>query len=794
MRSFLLALATLFGVASAQHEDLGGWIEQTGQASWDARKNVVAVKLSDDSILLLGGSNAEEKNMKEVWKSVDEGKSWTAQATPAEWTNQPNFAAVASSSDTVYIMGGGSIKEGLYDNEVWKSTDEGKSWTKLSNGGWVARAKFGAVVVSDAGTEKIVVMGGDDGSGGFGPRNDVWSWAPGSSRWNEVSGDAPWPKRRGLAAVSGGNNIYLMGGVGDDGSGGEVLLNDVWMSTDAGGTWSQKTGNAEWSKRKDFAALVLANGDLVIMGGQVDSGVSSEVWRSSNSGASWTKVSNPSYPGPSRYSFAAVRLDSGQIVVSGGSDGSSDLRDVWATLCQPGYFRDDSTSMCQECAAGKFQAEKGQTKCNDCKKGEYQPNMGSTGCDKCAAGKFGDKTGADSETDCESCQAGKFSDKPGSASCTNCAKGKYEVNTGMEECTGLCPAGNSGKIEGGSSEVDACAKCNGGTYQPQKGQANCNDCPLGTFDPREGREVCGFWCPPGTHGEQTGRTSEGDACQDCAAGQYMPYFSSARCLSCEVGSYSESRAMYQCKLCPTGTYGIALGKDSKEAACQKCPAGKFSDEMGSQSCKICSVGKTTENEGLTSCADCSAGKYGAEEGRCTGCPQGHVQPNTGETMCTPCPVGHVTGDGKSCTPCPAGTYATSGDTIECVECPVGLIQPKTGQTSCTACPAGNVTANGISCKSCQQGMTAISNKCVDLASSFLSGASESGTSGSDSNLDGWALFGMFMAGFFACLVVGGATVAGLRSKGWFGGGRRGDPDMSGVRMKDNPVGGHSAGP
>jgi PKD repeat protein len=76
-------------------------------------------------------------------------------------------------------MGG---SDGNYKNDVWKSSDNGKTWTQLLNAGWAARGESSSVVMPDG---SIVMTGGRGESIPNDWKNDVWRFMPiGSSAQN----------------------------------------------------------------------------------------------------------------------------------------------------------------------------------------------------------------------------------------------------------------------------------------------------------------------------------------------------------------------------------------------------------------------------------------------------------------------------------------------------------------------------------------------------------------------------------------------------------------------------------
>ena len=71
----------------------------------------------------------------------------------------------------------------------------------------------------------------------------------------------------------------------------EYFSSDVWRSTDNGATWTQmKPWDATgWSGRFGHSSVVMPDGSIVLMGG-IDGSVKNDVWRSTDKGATWTQV------------------------------------------------------------------------------------------------------------------------------------------------------------------------------------------------------------------------------------------------------------------------------------------------------------------------------------------------------------------------------------------------------------------------------------------------------------------------------------------------------------------------
>lgn len=288
------------------------WIQQTAAAGWGPRIYHSSVVMKDDSITVIGGLKSGTTLMNDVWRSTDKGKSWTPQTTNAPWSARHfHSSSVAMSDGTIVLMGGSGFGS-TFVNTVWRSTDNGARWTELPNVPWLARSAHTSIALSD---DSIVMMGGasDD------PYHDVWLSADKGATWQRQTANGGWMERFRFAAVALPNDhIVIMGGATDYGH-----KNDVWMSADKGVTWTQMTSSAGWSPRECHTAVALPDGSIVLMGGYDDNSAKNDVWISKDEGVTWTQL--PDAEWRARGGHTSVALSDGSIIVMGcGSD-------VWNT-------------------------------------------------------------------------------------------------------------------------------------------------------------------------------------------------------------------------------------------------------------------------------------------------------------------------------------------------------------------------------------------------------------------------------------------------------------------------------
>jgi len=290
------------------------WIEMNASAGWSGRMLHSSVALPDGSIVLMGGWGPGLNN--DVWRSTDNGATWTQMNASAGWAARYSHTSVAMPDGSIVLMGGDAIGGSLL-NDVWRSTDNGATWTQVNaSAGWTARESHTSVAMPDG---SIVLMGG--GVSGS-RRNDVWWSTDNGETWTLVNASAGWTARQGHSSVAmPDGSIVLMGGYG---IGGEK--NDTWRSTDNGETWTLVNASAGWTARQGHSSVAMPDGSIVLMGGW-GPGLKNDVWRSTDNGATWTQM-NASAGWTARSEHRSVVMPDGNIVLIGGNDGI-DKNDVW---------------------------------------------------------------------------------------------------------------------------------------------------------------------------------------------------------------------------------------------------------------------------------------------------------------------------------------------------------------------------------------------------------------------------------------------------------------------------------
>jgi hypothetical protein len=272
-------------------------LDSTAPGHWAPRAYFEAVA-HDGRMYVLGGQDfnvvanpapfgppliAVSNFFNDVWSSSD-GTAWVQETTPessaSRWAGRAGLSSIVF-RDELYVLGGSKNDDSAivgpggpareYFNDVWKSSDGGRTWQQaVAHAPWSPRAGA-AVVVKD---DYLYLLGGEDGfvCDAVNPRcppyfNDVWR-TPDGATWELVTAAAGWAGRPGHVANVVGDQIVVFGGFGlsTDPTNPFLPANpmDMWASPD-GAAW-QKLPSSPWNAgqpeqiKYDFDSLTVLEG------------------------------------------------------------------------------------------------------------------------------------------------------------------------------------------------------------------------------------------------------------------------------------------------------------------------------------------------------------------------------------------------------------------------------------------------------------------------------------------------------------------------------------------------------
>ena len=292
----------------------GAWTVQNASSGWTGRNWHSSVALPGGSVLLMGGADLTGYQ-NDTWRSDDNGRTWTLVNASSGWAARADHASVALPDGSIIVMGGCDADYTPL-NDTWRSTDNGMTWTQLPDAGWSARFGSTAVTLPD---RSIILMGGEDS---VGYRNDVWRSDDSGATWTLVSKSPGWSARAWhTSVVKPDGSILMMGG--DDGSN---RMNDVWRSDNSGATWTQLPG-AGWAGRAYHTSVTMPDGSILVMGGMGATDHRNDVWRSDDNGITWMQLPDAGWS--ERQNPTAVALPDGSVIVMGGCISRFNWNDTW---------------------------------------------------------------------------------------------------------------------------------------------------------------------------------------------------------------------------------------------------------------------------------------------------------------------------------------------------------------------------------------------------------------------------------------------------------------------------------
>ena len=228
------------------------WEQMSARAGWGKRA-YPEVDVVGDSLVLTGGQSLT-RFFNDVWRSEDEGRTWQQVCANAPWAPRAGHHTTVIDGSIYLFAGGMKSWRRIFYPELWVSHDAGGSWELRSDlPEDMGRAGMQVVVVDDV----IYFMGGDHDRPVFranweGRRNDVWASTDSGRSW-ELLGTAPWAPRTGQQCIAHDGRVFCIGGhIQGAHRTRQSLAHDMWMWNPARGmdAWELVT-NDVWGAGSD---------------------------------------------------------------------------------------------------------------------------------------------------------------------------------------------------------------------------------------------------------------------------------------------------------------------------------------------------------------------------------------------------------------------------------------------------------------------------------------------------------------------------------------------------------------
>ena len=206
-----------------------------------------------------------------LWISKDWATTWDDSTTPK---SLDGWASAASDTTGTQLAAAAAY------GDIWTSSDGGATWTNRTPSG-PAHDQYWVAMMSDSTGTKLVALTGGDAVAGPGTTGDIWTSTDAGVTWTDrtttgATHDLAWA---GVAGDSTGTHLVAV----EDG----VVGNGVWTSNDSGVTWTAQTvpaGVLGWNAVASDATGALI--PIAASGAPVNS--SGDLYTSTDGGVTWT--------------------------------------------------------------------------------------------------------------------------------------------------------------------------------------------------------------------------------------------------------------------------------------------------------------------------------------------------------------------------------------------------------------------------------------------------------------------------------------------------------------------------
>ncbi len=288
------------------------WTKATGASNLFTTRQRNSIASFKGSLYVFGGVSAGSTYRTDaLYKSNDNGVTWSQVTMTGTAPSARRSQTMLVYDNKLWVIGGESTG---YKDDVYYSSD-GIAWSQArANGaanGFGGRMELGSAVMNG----KMWVFGGYNGSW----LSTVYSSTDGTTWTSETS----MPAGRANFGYSVLNSkIWVTGGTTD----GTTETTDVLSFN--GTSWTTETSSPGWTKRYAHNQLSF-DGKLWVLAGDADSSSTGdeidEVWSSVN-GTTWKLITDT--PGFSARQLAAATVHNYKLYIAGGHDGAAD-DEVW---------------------------------------------------------------------------------------------------------------------------------------------------------------------------------------------------------------------------------------------------------------------------------------------------------------------------------------------------------------------------------------------------------------------------------------------------------------------------------
>lgn len=235
------------------HTNTGSW------SSGQGRVNIVHVDPSNSNTIYLGAPAGG------IWKSINAGSTWTPLTDELPQIGVSGIAVDYSNSNVIYIVTGDKDAGDSYSVGVYKSTDGGLTWNATGVMGGSNPSRAGDILIHPTNNQILWCA----------TNNGIYKTTNAGNTWSQVqSGDFS----QGSIRLKPGDPSTIYG----------VSDTSFYRSTDTGTTFSQLSSGLPVSSSRLLLDVTPANANYVYILSANTTGDFQGVYKSVNSGATFT--------------------------------------------------------------------------------------------------------------------------------------------------------------------------------------------------------------------------------------------------------------------------------------------------------------------------------------------------------------------------------------------------------------------------------------------------------------------------------------------------------------------------
>jgi hypothetical protein len=241
----------LVAVTRAAGTGAGGdvWNSEDAGATWHERTTVIST-----AGFVLGPTVTSDSTgthlivaAGDIWTSSDSGATWTDETAGTSAAAQ-NWVDLASDSTGAHLVAATAY------SDIWTSTDSGATWTNQTRGTAASGQQWQAVASDSTGTHLVAVNQQSLTQDGILFGGDIWISTDSGNTWaNRTKGTAASGKEW-VAAASDATGVHIVA------ASAHGNVNDIWTTADSGMTWTDETAGSAASGQQWVAAASNATG------------------------------------------------------------------------------------------------------------------------------------------------------------------------------------------------------------------------------------------------------------------------------------------------------------------------------------------------------------------------------------------------------------------------------------------------------------------------------------------------------------------------------------------------------